>query len=288
MHLLTFKDGETLKLGIKTERGVVDVAAAKSSGHHDTPDTVEAVLAGGAAARSALEELAANAPENTLREEMSLTLGPCVSNPGKIICIGLNYRRHAEETNAAIPQSPVIFSKFNNALAAHGETVPLPPLATEYDYEVELAVVIGKTAQGVSEAEALDYIGGYCTANDVSARDLQFRTNQWLLGKTLDKFFPIGPYFVTADAVADPQNLALKCWVNGDLRQDSNTSDMIFNIAHLVSYTSHYVPLQPGDIITTGTPEGVAMGRADKPWLKPGDVVEVEVEGLGRLSNPMG
>jgi 2-keto-4-pentenoate hydratase/2-oxohepta-3-ene-1,7-dioic acid hydratase in catechol pathway len=288
MQLLTFNDGEALKLGVKTDRGIVDVSAAKAaSGSNNVPETVEEVLAGADAARAALETLAANAPDSAIRDEASLTLGPCVPNPGKIICIGLNYRRHAEETNAPIPASPVIFSKFGNSLAAHGEDVPLPSVAQEYDYEVELAVVIGKRANAVSEADALSYVGGYCTANDVSARDLQMRTSQWLLGKTLDKFFPIGPYLVTGDAVADPQNLALKCWVNGEVRQNSSTADMIFSVAKLVSYTSQYIPLEPGDIITTGTPEGVAMGRADKPWLKPGDVVDVEVEGLGRLRNTM-
>ncbi|MGH2561990.1 MAG: fumarylacetoacetate hydrolase family protein [Thermomicrobiales bacterium] len=284
MILVTFKDGEALKLGIKTERGIVDVVAASNG---TGPETVEAVLAGGDAAQSALEALAANAPDSTVRAESSLTLGPSVPNPGKIICIGLNYRRHAEETNAPIPQSPIIFSKFNNTIAAHGDDVPLPAVATEYDYEVELAVVIGREARNVSEADALSYVGGYCTANDVSVRELQTRTSQWLLGKTLDKFFPIGPYLVSADQVPDPQQLSLKCWVNGEIRQDSSTRDMIFTVAEMISYISRYFPLEPGDVITTGTPEGVAMGRADKPWLKPGDIVEVEVEGLGRLRNRM-
>ncbi|MGH2531232.1 MAG: fumarylacetoacetate hydrolase family protein [Thermomicrobiales bacterium] len=284
MILVTFRDGKALKLGVKTERGIVDVAAASNG---TGPETVEAVLAGGDAARYALEALADNAPEATVRDEASLTFGPSLPHPGKLICIGLNYRRHAEETNAPIPQSPVIFSKFNNTIAAHNDDVPLPTVATEYDYEVELAVVIGREARNVAEAEALSYVGGYCTANDLSVRDLQMRTSQWLLGKTLDRFFPIGPYLVTADQVPDPQRLSLKCWVNGEIRQDSSTGDMIFSVPELISYISRYFPLAPGDVITTGTPEGVAMGRPDKPWLKPGDVVEVEVEGLGRLRNQM-
>lgn len=282
MILLNFKDADTLKLGVKTDRGIVDVAAASNG---TGPETIAAVLAGGDAARSALQALADNAPASVVRAETSLALGPATPDPGKIVCIGLNYRRHAEETNAPIPETPVIFSKFNNTIAAHGEEIPLPEAATEYDYEVELAVVMGQTARNVSEADALSYVGGYCTANDVSVRDLQMRTSQWLLGKTLDKFFPIGPYLVTADQVPDPQNLRLQCWVNGESRQDSSTADMIFSVAQLVSYISRYFPLEPGDVISTGTPQGVAMGRADKPWLKPGDVVEVEVEGLGRLSN---
>lgn len=288
MILLTFKDGDALRLGVKTDAGVVDVAAAKTAlGDGSAPDTIDALLAGGEAAMSALTGLVGRAPASAVRDEGSLTLGPAVTNPGKIICVGLNYRKHAEETNAPIPTSPVLFSKFNNSIAAQGDNVPLPSVAKEYDYEVELAVVIGREATNVDEGDALNYVAGYCTANDVSCRDLQMRTSQWLLGKTLDNFFPIGPYLVTADEVSDPQALDLKCWVNGDLRQDSTTGDMIFPVAELISYISTYFPLQPGDVITTGTPSGVAMGMPNKPWLKPGDVVEVEVEGLGKLQNEM-
>jgi 2-keto-4-pentenoate hydratase/2-oxohepta-3-ene-1,7-dioic acid hydratase in catechol pathway len=182
----------------------------------------------------------------------------------------------------------VLFSKFNNSLAGHNEDVPLiGDVATQFDYEVELCVVIGKTARNVSEADALSYVAGYCTANDLSVRDLQMRTSQWLLGKTPDKFFPIGPYLVTADEIGDPQTLRLTCKVNGETRQDSNTSDMVFTVAQLVSYCSKYLTLEAGDLITTGTPEGVAMGMPNQPWLKKGDVVEVEVEKLGKLTNTM-
>jgi 2-keto-4-pentenoate hydratase/2-oxohepta-3-ene-1,7-dioic acid hydratase in catechol pathway len=288
MYLLTFREGDALRLGVKTANGVVDVTAAKeAAGKASAPESIEAVLAGGAQAKSDLETLISAAAASAVRDESSLTFGPCLPNPTKVICIGLNYRRHAEETNSPIPATPVIFSKFNNSIAAHGEDVPLPPVDTEYDYEAELGVVIGKTARDVSEADALDYVFGYCTADDVSARELQRRTSQWVLGKTLDKFLPIGPYLVSADEVGDPQKLAIKCWVNGDLRQNSNTSDMIFNVAQVVSYLSKHFTLSPGDLISTGTPEGVAMGRADKPWLEPGDIVEVEVEKLGKLRNRM-
>jgi 2-keto-4-pentenoate hydratase/2-oxohepta-3-ene-1,7-dioic acid hydratase in catechol pathway len=288
MILLTFKEGGALRLGIKTTNGVIDVTAAKqAAGNTGAPESIEAILAGGDGAKAALSTLVASASASAVREEASLAIGPSVPNPTKVICIGLNYRRHAEETNSPIPATPVIFSKFNNAIAAHGEDVPLPPVDTEYDYEVELGVVIGKTAKDVSETEALDYVFGYTTATDLSARELQRRTTQWVLGKTLDKFLPIGPHLVSADEVGDPQNLAIKCWVNGDLRQNSNTADMIFTVAQLVSYLSKHFTLAPGDVIITGTPEGVAMGRPDKPWLKPGDLVEVEVEKLGKLSNRM-
>ncbi len=285
MKLLTFWRDDELRLGIKTEAGVVDVAAAANG--TAVPSTIQAALDAGADGLSQLAEIAGSAASDHVHDEASLTLGPCVPNPGKIICVGLNYRKHAEETNAAIPTSPVLFSKFNNTLAGQDEDVPLSSVATEYDYEVELGVVIGRAARDVSEADALSYVGGYFTADDVSVRDLQTRTSQWLLGKTMDKFFPIGPYLVTPDEVPDPQALDLKCWVNGDLRQNSNTSDMIFTIAEVIAYTSQFFTLEPGDVITTGTPEGVAMGRPDKPWLKPGDIVEVEVEGLGKLRNTM-
>jgi 2-keto-4-pentenoate hydratase/2-oxohepta-3-ene-1,7-dioic acid hydratase in catechol pathway len=288
MQLLTFKNGGALRLGLKTDAGVIDVARAGEALGFQVPGSVEEAITGGNAALTELAGKAAGAGSaDWLLDEAGLELGPCVPNPGKIICIGLNYRKHAEESGAAIPTHPVIFSKFNNTLAAHNESVPLPPVAEQYDYEVELCVVMGKTARGVSQAEALDYVYGYCTADDISVRDLQSRTSQWLLGKTMDKFFPIGPYLVTADEVGDPQKLQITTKVNGELRQNSNTADMIFSVAEIISYISTYFPLEPGDLITTGTPEGVAMGMPNKPWLKPGDEVVVEVKGLGALRNVM-
>lgn len=286
MKLVTYKAEGGYKSGLVTDKGVVDVAAASLALGIDAPDTVAGLTDG----LGKLQELAGkvNGGEHWLHDEASLTLGPCVADPGKIVCVGLNYARHAAESNMPIPQSPVLFSKFNNSLAGDGEDVPLiADVATEFDYEVELCVVIGKRARNVSEADALSYVAGYCTANDLSVRDLQMRTSQWLLGKTSDKFFPIGPYLVTADEVGDPQKLRLTCKVNGETRQDSNTADMVFSVAQLISYCSQYFTLEPGDLITTGTPEGVAMGMPNKPWLKKGDVVEVEVEILGKLTNRM-
>jgi 2-keto-4-pentenoate hydratase/2-oxohepta-3-ene-1,7-dioic acid hydratase in catechol pathway len=183
-----------------------------------------------------------------------------------------------------IPTIPVLFSKFPNTIAAPGEQVVLPATAVEYDYEAELGVVIGRRAKHVREQEALDYVLGYCNINDLSARDLQMRTSQWLLGKTLDQFMPIGPYLVTADTVGDPQALDIRCWVNSALRQSSTTADMIFSVAELVSYISQYMTLEPGDVIATGTPEGVILGMAEKQWLKSRDEVVVEIAGLGRLT----
>jgi 2-keto-4-pentenoate hydratase/2-oxohepta-3-ene-1,7-dioic acid hydratase in catechol pathway len=292
MFLLTFQEGGSLRLGVLTDRGVIDVAAASEAlGGEPVPATMDEAIAGDGAAVKAVEGLvsrASNAEGAWLRLEDSLTLGPSVPHPGKILCVGLNYRKHAEESGAAIPTSPVLFSKFANAVAAHGEEVPLSDAAKEYDYEVELGVVMGKEAKNISEADALGTVFGYTTANDVSARDLQMRTSQWLLGKTMDKFMPIGPYLVTADAVPNPQTLQLRTWHNGTLRQDSNTADMIFPVAEIIAYASKHFTLEPGDVIITGTPAGVIMGLPEKNWMVPGDLVEVEVEGLGKLSNRMG
>ena len=290
MKLLSFSQlpSQTPRVGISTAQGVIDVAAAPAD---NMPTTMDAVLQAGTdgmvVLRQWLDALAIAGDERWLLDEGQLTLGPCVTNPEKIICIGLNYQRHARESGMAAPEVPVLFSKFNNALAGAREDVPLPANAVEYDYEVELGVVIGKTARYVDVDQALDYVLGYCTLNDLSVRDLQMLTGQWLLGKTLDKFMPAGPYLVSADEIADPQNLGLRCWVNGDLRQDSNSSDMIFTVAQCISYISQYMTLKPGDLISTGTPEGVVLGMAEKNWLVPGDDVVVEIDNLGRCTNRM-
>ncbi|MGG1514288.1 fumarylacetoacetate hydrolase family protein [Paenibacillus oryzisoli] len=297
MKIVTFEVQGTYRLGVVKEQGIIDVLAAHAVEGADpaTPVTVQQLLEGGAPALLALQELAerALAPgqdyASYLLEEAQLTLGPCVTPPGKIICVGLNYRRHAEETNAPIPQSPILFNKFSNALAAHGEDVPLPRTSEKVDYEAELAIVIGRKAKYVSREEALGYVFGYCNANDLSARDLQMRTSQWLLGKTCDKFAPIGPYLVTADEVGNPNDLTIRTRVNGEERQNSNTSDMIFHCDEIISYLSQHMTLEPGDIILTGTPEGVMLGYPPEKqvYLKDGDVVTVEIEKLGALTNRM-
>ncbi len=295
MILLTFKSRSGLRLGVKTQAGVVDIRAAFTDlamgSDGPVPQSVPALVVGGMHALDGLQNLVSRAlAENGpwILDESHLEYGPCLPRPGKIICIGLNYRRHALESGAKVPETPVVFSKFNNAVAACGELIPLPENAREYDYEAELAVVIGRSARKVSESKALDHVFGYCNANDLSARDLQMRTSQWLLGKSVDKFMPIGPYLVTRDEVPDPQNLEVCSWVNGDARQHSNTADMVFPVSYLVSYLSQYMTLEPGDIILTGTPEGVVLGRPQKDWLVPGDEVIVQVGNLGRLTNRMG
>jgi 2-keto-4-pentenoate hydratase/2-oxohepta-3-ene-1,7-dioic acid hydratase in catechol pathway len=288
MKLLTFlKDGH-YALGIRTDRGVLDVESAVGQGRRRAPTRLHEAIEGGPQAVSALQAIAEQAEDGWLKEA-DLTLGPCVPHPGKIVCVGLNYRKHAEETNAPIPEYPILFSKFNNALAGHGEDIPLPAVSEKVDYEAELAIVMGKTAKNVGKEQALDYVFGYCNANDLSARDLQMRTPQWLLGKTCDKFLPLGPYLVTADEVGNPNGLGIRCTVNGEVRQNSNTSDMIFHCGELVSYISRHMTLEPGDMILTGTPEGVVLGYPPEKqvYLQEGDVVTVEIEKLGALTNRM-
>ena len=287
MILLTFQTVDGLALGVKTEQGIIDLKAAAEALNADVAATPAAFYAQGLAALPALKAFIAAIPPTGAwwLDEAALVYGPSVPAPQKIICVGLNYRRHAAESGAKVPEVPVLFSKFNNALAAYGEVIPIPRGVVEVDYEVELAAVIGKPAKSVSEDEALDYVLGYCTANDVSARELQMRTSQWLLGKTSDKFCPLGPYLVTADEVGDPQTLATMSWLNGELRQNSNTADMVFTVAQIVSYISHYMTLTPGDVILTGTPEGVILGMKEKVWMQAGDEITVEVEKLGKLTN---
>jgi 2-keto-4-pentenoate hydratase/2-oxohepta-3-ene-1,7-dioic acid hydratase in catechol pathway len=227
------------------------------------------------------------APSGEPLDEAGLQLAPCVPAPGKIVCVGLNYRQHAAESGMAVPEYPVLFAKFKNALAAPGQEITLPPVASQYDYEAELVVVMGRRASSVSEAEALDHVWGYCNGNDVSARDLQFLSSQWILGKTLDGFGPIGPWLVGREEAGELDTMPIRCWVNGELRQDSLVGDMIFGVPELVSFISRHMTLEPGDIIFTGTPQGVAQGRPDKPWLVSGDEVAVEVGPLGRLVNRM-
>jgi 2-keto-4-pentenoate hydratase/2-oxohepta-3-ene-1,7-dioic acid hydratase in catechol pathway len=285
MKLMMFQTASGAALGVVTSGGIVPLDGS-AGGEAITP---AALLSEGEPAlprvRAALERSASSAH---LVQETELQLAPAVYRPGKIVAVGLNYRRHAQETGATIPQTPILFSKFNNTLAASCQPVALPRVATQYDYEVELGVVIGRRASAVAVEGALDYVLGYCSANDLSARDLQMRTSQWLLGKTLDGFCPIGPYLVTRDEVADPQQLELRTWVNGELRQNSSTADMIFSVAEIVSYASQYMTLDPGDVIITGTPEGVILGMPEpRTWLKPGDEVTVEVQGLGRLVTPL-
>ncbi|HET9180491.1 MAG TPA: fumarylacetoacetate hydrolase family protein [Candidatus Angelobacter sp.] len=292
LTLLTIRCEGELRLGVKTSRGILDVSHAGRLLNMHAPATMDDLLQqeDGPSLNALVE--AANKPNNAsslepawLKED-EVEFGPLVSRPGKIVCVGLNYRHHAQEIGIPIPKQPVLFSKYNNTLSAHNGRLKLPVhVATKFDYEVELVIVMGKKASNVSEAEALRYVAGYATGNDFSARDLQLETGgQWMIGKTPDGFAPLGPYMVTADQI-DPDNLKLECRVNGETRQQSTTADFIFNSAQMVSYISKFITLQPGDIIFTGTPEGVILGKPkDKQvWLKAGDKIACSVEKLGEL-----
>ncbi|XID91366.1 fumarylacetoacetate hydrolase family protein [Paenibacillaceae bacterium WGS1546] len=293
MKLLTFKQENRHYLGIVTPKGVLHTeAAAQVLDLSGIPSDIHEAIEQGASALEALNDLvgkaslADNAASLWLRED-DLQLEPCVTRPGKIICVGLNYRKHAEETNAAIPEYPILFNKFNNTLSGHQAFITLPEASRKVDYEAELVIVIGKTARNVAQADALNYVFGYCNVNDLSARDLQLRTSQWLLGKTCDGFSPLGPYLVTASEIGDPNNLKIRTIVNGEVRQNSNTNDMIFRCDEIVSYISRHFTLSPGDLILTGTPEGVVLGYPPEKqvYLRDGDVVTVEIEKLGTLTN---
>jgi 2,4-diketo-3-deoxy-L-fuconate hydrolase len=224
--------------------------------------------------------------ETVALEEASLH--PPIARPEKIVAIGLNYEDHAAETGAEIPDKPVVFTKYPNTIIGPGAPIRIPPITEQVDYEAELAVVIGRRAKNVSESEALDYVFGYTNANDVSARDLQFSEGgQWTRSKSIDTFLPLGPYVATRDEVPDPQNLFIRAILNGETVQDGTTSRMIFSVAELVSFLSQGMTLEPGDVIITGTPPGVGMARDPQLWMKPGDEVSIEIEGLGTLTNPV-
>lgn len=276
-------------LGVKLPNGILDVAKAGDALKINAPTTVEELLlSGNAVALNQLIEAAKDRKE-FVRDEAGIKFGRLFRNPGKIVCVGLNYKEHAEEAGEKLPKEPILFNKYNNTLAAHNCTINLPPREVSYkfDYETELLIVIGKTARNVSEAEALDHVAGYAIGHDFSARDLQLeKGGQWMVGKTLDQFAPIGPYLVSADLV-DPNNLTIETYVNGETkpRQSSHTSKFIFNPQKVISYTSKLFALEPGDIIFTGTPSGVIIGmpKEKQVWLKAGDKIESRIEKLGTL-----
>jgi len=256
------------------------------------PATTDALISDGPGQLAECIAAATAKPrEGWLIAEADAPFAPAVTNPQKLICIGLNYRRHAHEVGMAEPKAPILFNKFNNTLNHHRGVVPTQGLpGNHFDYECELVIVMGRRCVGVSEDKALDYVFGYATGNDFSERTYQVITSQWLAGKSSDGFAPLGPYIVTADQVPNPNNLSIETRVNGELRQSSNTSDFIFNCNQIISYASHVFPLEPGDIIYTGTPEGVIMGmpKDRQNWLRAGDKVVTTVGHLGALEITVG
>jgi 2-keto-4-pentenoate hydratase/2-oxohepta-3-ene-1,7-dioic acid hydratase in catechol pathway len=289
LTVLNIRRNGVYALGVKTDKGILVVPDAAKLLHMHAPADIDDLLQheDGPSLNTLVDAaLKSSAARIGFVKEESIAYGPVVTRPEKIVCIGLNYRKHAQETGQPVPKKPILFNKYNVALNHHNGTIKLPvEVATKFDYEVELVMVMGKEARNVSEADALSYVAGYCTGNDFTARDLQLETGgQWMIGKTPDQFAPLGPYMVTADQI-DPDNLKLECRANGETRQSSNTSDMIFNSKQLISYISRHITLRPGDIIFTGTPEGVIQGKPkdQQVWLKPGDKIACSLEKLGEL-----
>jgi 2-keto-4-pentenoate hydratase/2-oxohepta-3-ene-1,7-dioic acid hydratase in catechol pathway len=250
-------------------------------------DSVLSVIAGGADAMDRVGRWLKNAPSGEPFDPARTRLAAPVPRPPKIICIGLNYRDHAAESNLPIPETPTVFAKFQTAVTGHRHPIVLPKNSAKPDYEAEFAVVIGQGGRHIPEERWREHVFGYTMVNDVSARDFQMATTQWMIGKTFDTFAPIGPAIVTADEIADPHNLDISLTLSGEVMQSSNTRHLIFGVPKLIAYLSSVFTLEPGDMISTGTPGGVGFARKPPRWLKPGDEVVVRVEGLGELVNPV-
>ncbi len=284
----TLRDGARDHLGLRTSRGIIDVGrAAAALGLAGVPQTVDDVVAGRGDV-SVLARIALHAPASAVRAENAVEYGPLVSRPPKIVCVGLNYRAHLAETGEKLPPFPDLFNKYNTSLNRHNGTIDVSSLPFKnFDYESELVMIVGKRARNVPESEALAYVFGYAAGHDFSARDAQLRVSQWMSGKTPDEFAPLGPWLVGAERVPDPQSLQIQTFVNDETtpRQDMNTSQMIFSCAHIVSYTSSFITLEPGDVIFTGTPSGVILGcpKEKQVWLKPGDRIRTVISGVGEL-----
>ena len=285
MRLISYRAAEGREgLGVATLERWLPADEVLSNG----PQTMDELLAGGperVAALSSASDLARIDRSGSLRIDTTELLAP-VRRPGKVVAIGRNYREHVDEEGSDRPPAPLIFAKWPSSVVGHGAEIRWDPdLATQVDYEAELAVVIGRPARRVTEGEALDYVLGYTCLNDVSARDIQFGDGQWVRGKSLDTFCPMGPALVTTDEIPDPQRLAISCRVGGTIVQDASTAQMYFGVAAIISYCSQSFRLEPGDVIATGTPGGVGIFRDPPALLGDGDHVTVEIEGIGRLVN---
>jgi len=250
-------------------------------------ESVVSIIAGGADAMDGVRRYLGSPGAAAAVDPAGLRYLSPIPRPPKLICIGLNYRDHAEESKLAIPEVPTVFCKFATAVTGHGQPVVLPKNSVKPDYEAEFAVVIGKGGRHIAEQDWAQHVFGYTILNDVSARDFQMATSQWMIGKTFDTFAPIGPVIVTADEIEDPHNLRISLLLNGELLQDSNTSNLIFRIPALIAHLSSVFTLEPGDIIATGTPAGVGFARKPPRWLRPGDQMVTRIEGIGELHNPI-
>ena len=287
MRLITFAHAGQDRLGALASHGGAERVYDLNQLEPRLPADMVAFLAGGPEALTLARDAVAAAGANQGLDPAAVQIKAPLPRPGKIICIGQNYLAHAQESNAGAPPYPIIFAKFANSVIGPGETIVVPPAITQPDYEGELAVVIGRQGRNIPEANALDYVAGYMPLHDVSARDWQMRTSQWVIGKTPDTFCPMGPAIVTADEIPDVQNLALRTIIGGEVLQEGHTSLMIFSVAHLIADMSQVMTLEPGDIIATGTPAGIGAARTPPRWLRTGDVVRIEIEGIGVLENPV-
>jgi acylpyruvate hydrolase len=284
MKLMMFKSSGPARLGVVDGHDVIDVGAVDAG----LPATLHDLIGQGASGLAAVKAAAAKAPASARHSLARVKAALPIANPPKFICVGLNYLEHAKEGGHPPPTYPSFFARYDRSLVAHGEPVIRPKASEQLDYECELTIVIGKGGRNIPEAKALDHVFGYTIFNDVSVRDYQRKTTQWLAGKNFDGTGPLGPVVVTADSLpkgATPLRIATR--VSGKTMQDSNTSDMIFSVARCVALLSDIMTLEPGDLIATGTPQGVAHARKPPAWMKPGDVVEIEIEGIGILSNPV-
>lgn len=286
MKLVRFEvSGRTVIGALTTDGGsVVDLEQA-SGDAGKFPVSMSAFLARGAQGLSDARAAVATAPAASIHQLSAIKLLAPVADPGKIMCIGQNYRDHCEEQNQPIPERAILFSKYATALNDPSGDIPLLAISRQIDYEAELAVVIGTAGRNIAEADAMKHVGGYLCANDVTARDIQKGDGQWVRGKSPDKFFPIGPWLITADEIADPHNLDISLTLNGNVMQKSNTLNLIFQIPYLIAYLSQTMTLLPGDILSTGTPGGVGVFRNPQVFLKAGDTVSVTIAGLGTLTN---
>jgi acylpyruvate hydrolase len=301
MKLVTYRHQGLERVGAAVEDHVVDIGRASSVGRHDGefPSSILDLLAGGddllaRANECTLEVLAKgalNAAEFRERGVLfrldEVRLAPPVPRPAKIICLGRNYRAHAAEANMEVPKVPELFSKYLNTLIGHGDAIVIPPTTTQVDYEAELAVVIGKRGRHIVEADAMSYVAGYTIFNDVSARDYQFRTSQWMAGKTFDTFGPMGPWITTRGDIPDPHALGIRLEIGGEVLQDGTTADLIFSVPAVIAYISTIVTLEPGDVISTGTPAGVGFVRKPPRFLQAGESVRITIDGIGTLENPV-
>jgi 2-keto-4-pentenoate hydratase/2-oxohepta-3-ene-1,7-dioic acid hydratase in catechol pathway len=269
------------RAGVLVEDGVIDVSRLVGP----LPTDVLGLLQGGQAVLDRLREAATRARATPLAD---VTLLAPIPRPPKIVCIGVNYADHAAEAGRALPRWPSVFLKAPSAIVGPGEPIVRPPTTEQLDYEVELTVVIGKRAKNVSREDAMSYVAGYTIMNDVSARDLQFdKDGGIILGKNFDTSAPLGPAITLVDELPDPTNLGIRTWVNGELRQDGNTHNLIFDVPAIIAFLTQQLTLEPGDCIATGTPAGVGLGMKPQVWLQPGDTVRMEVDGIGVLENPV-